>query len=188
VKSADMHFHNKGRTNAGHRERQHKPSDRPPSTAWLAAQEAFAAPRPAASNASVVVVRRASAPDLIEVAHAHVGAPTAAVPIRPARVFRVISGPTVGTAPKPADCSAGTAPAPLDTPPPKRNRRANPERRPGPVKLIVNASVPTLRGLDAPPARGEFYGEQVDALRAMMTSLDGIFTDIMAARRLRFES
>lgn len=181
-----MQFHSKGPTTAGrHPARRPNPADRPPSTAWLAAQEAFSAPRPTAANSPVVVVRRASAQDLMESTGISADGPKPVAAARPARVFRVVGGTAMKADPQSTSPATDTAPPPLETVPVKRNRRASPDRRPGPVKLIVQASSTPSDSPVASPAPGKSHGEQLHVLKTMMASLDAMLSEIMTARRIR---
>ena len=104
---------------------------------------------------------------------------------RPARVFRVVGGTAVKADPQSASRATDTAQPQLETVPIKRTRRANLDRRPGPVKLIVQASSTPSDNPVASPAPGKSYGEQLHVLKSMMASLDAMLSEIMTARRIR---
>ncbi len=183
-----------------HRDR----ADRPPSTAWLAAQEAFSAPRPVAAEPALVVLRKGRAAEPARPAGAK---PTVAAearrgerpveppaerpaeqPVeRPARVFRVVtaaadvvltSGP--GTTPLAA---SSAAPGPTL---PRRKRRVDVLKHPGPVRHIVQALPARAVMAAEPPPLSLSSGEAIARLWAEMAGLDAVFSEIHRARSFRF--
>lgn len=196
-----MHFRSKAPAAPGrHPSRRRDPADRVPSTAWLAAQEAFSAPRPTPQDApagpAVVVVRKARAP----VPPAGPGevpdgrpapAPTpalgpAAALEKPVRVFRVVTVPV--PVPAPADVVVPALPvaaapaAAAATAPTRRRRRASvaPEKQPGPVLRIVQPVVPPV-----PAVPRLTPAEELASLRQLMARLEEVLRDIQQARAWR---
>ena len=205
-----MHFRNKApAAYPNRRPTRHDTAARVPSTAWLAAQEAFSAPPPAQAEPAVVTVRRAWNPAHNSHATAAAGpGETPSHPERPARVFLVASdnNPAPNPAPSPA-AETGAAPllavvrragtdagAPVQpTTPRPAERRAQRQRRrlhadklPGPVRLITQPMQAQAARPQAPPAPGPSAGEQLRALKAAMAELKAVFDAIQRARALRF--
>ena len=192
-----MHIRSKAqsvhhRPNAQPRDRADR-SDRAPSTAWLAAQEAFSAPRPVAAEPALVVVRKGRASEAEPLADV---APSAAPEPaeRAARVFRVVGAATALAATASSAGTAETSPlaapaaAPLTATPARprqRRRRVDVHKDPGPVLHIVQAPhVATQRAAD-PAQAGMSRGEEIVALQALMKQLDEVFDAISQARAFR---
>lgn len=172
-----------------------KPRDRadgPPSTAWLAAQEAFSAPRPAAVEPALVVVRKGRAPELVSQADVPSAiAVTVAAVERPARVFRVVAEAAFGTAAAVDTAlvdAAGAMPeartAASAAPARRRKRRLDLHKHPGPVTHILQlAAAPTES--ETPP-HSLSPGEEIAAMQAAMSHVDAVFDEISRARAFRF--
>lgn len=179
-----MQFRSKGPATTGrHSPRRPPAADRPPSTAWLAAQEAFSAPKPTAASLPVVVVRRARAQEPLDAAGSRAEAPTPAAQMRPARVFRVVGGTAFEAGPDAAAPAEAMAPSASETSPsPRRKRRADTGRRPGPVKIIVEAPSAQVQGPVEAPAGPVSHQAQLETLAAMMGALDAVLGEIAHAR------
>ena len=166
-------------------------ADGPPSTAWLAAQQAFSEPRPASAEQPQVLVRKGRAPVVHAFAAAPAVAPAAATPMavshnKPARVFRVVSAPAVpplaAAAEQAAASEPGIAQVQADVP---RRRRTAAYKRPGPVLHIVHelpAPVPS------PAAQAQQLPQhQLRTLVEMLARVDAVLGDIRRARSFQFD-
>ena len=168
-------------------------ADRAPSTAWLAAQEAFSAPRPAAEEPALVVLRRGRSPELVLHVDASSAATTSLPADRPVRVFRVVSltAPLAVVA-GPAAEAGFAAPRPVapkavwSAPAPRGRRRVDADRHPGPVRHILQSRPVPMESAPEAPGRSMSPNEEIAALRAMMARLDALFGAIGRARAFRF--
>lgn len=135
----------------------------------------------------VVVVRRARGPEALETAVSRAEVPTPAAPTRPARVFRVVGGTAYQAGPGPAPQPEPTAHAtPEPALSPRRNRRADTGRRPGPVRIIVEAPKAQAPSPVPPAADAMTHKEELETLAAMMSAVDAVLGEIMRARGLVF--
>jgi len=190
AQTSQMHFRSKeqaARARQTSNPREHKP--RMPSTAWLAAQDAFSAPRPVpAAEPALVVVRRGRAP---EPELQGLASPAATQPVladRPARVFRVVTAPAADAGPAlpPPELPLAPAAAPAVATQARRRRRVDLDKRPGPVQHIVHATRAPVESVVAAPVRSLSPGEEIAALQAMMARLNAVFDEIGAARAFHF--
>ena len=192
-----MHIRSKAqsvhhRPNAQPRDRADR-SDRAPSTAWLAAQEAFSAPRPVAAEPALVVVRKGRASEAEP--PLYVASSAAPVPAeRPARVFRVVGAATAVSATASSAGAAETNPlaSPAFAPQAatavrarQRRRRVDVHKDPGPVLHIVQAPRVASQPAADPAQAGMSRGEEIAALQALMKQLDEVFAAISQARAFR---
>jgi hypothetical protein len=186
-----MHFRSKAPAAPGrHPSRRRDPADRVPSTAWLAAQEAFSAPRSTPlDQPAVVVVRKPRAPVPPAVpGEAHASTASAvpgpvAVHEKPVRVFRVVTVPVPTPAPAEAApvAPAAAVAAPVVAAAPRRRRRSvAPDKQPGPVLRIVQPPAPAV-----PAAPRMSPREELASLRRLMARLDEVLRDIQQARAWR---
>lgn len=178
-----MHFRSKAHDSP--RSKRHEPADRMPSTAWLAAQEAFSAPKPAQAEPAVVVVRKIRAPSMGLGADAATAAAVAQENLdRPARVFLVVPEPAEHVAAAPLQDSPPAAePVP---PAPRQRRRLHADKRPGPVLHITQPTPLQAAREVAPPPRGPSVSDQIASLQALMADVNVMFDHIQRARALHF--
>lgn len=194
---AQMHFRSKGQGSTRFEPSgRHPTADRAPSTAWLAAQEAFSAPKPVPIEHVVVVERKESllpAPTPSLEPPATVATPVPAA--KAARVFRVVSqAADAGVQPEVSDvqtdetsqarAALATSAAPAVR---QRVRRLHPSRQPGPVMHIVQAERPSTARAEAPPTRHLSHREQAGVLQVLMGELAAVLDDAVRARAFRFE-
>jgi hypothetical protein len=149
-------------------------SETPPSSAWLAAQQAFSAHCPVTAAEPVIIVRRAralSADGAHEVAAA---TPPPKVASKTARIFRIAMARVDSAEPELHAAPSKTSELP-------RKTRIAVDKRPGPVLRIVHQLPAVMAEPEAPMPNGGMA-----RLREMMAEIDAIFSDIKAAQALRF--
>ena len=156
-------------------------TDRAPSSAWLAAQEAFSAPRPVAAEPALVVVRKGRATEAEPSADAACGAAPAPAE-RPARVFRVVGAATGLSAKASSASAAETSPRGVPARARQRRRRVDVHKDPGPVLHILQAPRVAAQRAAEPPQTGMSPGEEIAALQVLMRQLDEVFGAISQAR------
>jgi hypothetical protein len=149
-------------------------SETPPSSAWLAAQQAFSAHQPATAAEPVIIVRRARAFSADTADKAAGATPPSTVASKTARIFRIT--PSRADAAEPDLQAARQMSSELP-----RKARIAIDKRPGPVLRIVHQLPTAMAEPEAPMPNGGMA-----TLRAMMAEIDAIFSDIQAAQDLRF--
>ncbi len=155
------------------------PNSAPPSTAWLAAQQAFLSHRPAPAAEPVVTVRRGRALALAvpSADEAQAATPAPEMANKPARIFRITSAVADSNAALQARSAQPSLQTGFDL---SRQGRIASNKRPGPVLRIV----PAAPAVAEPEAQTQ--KESVGALREMLAEIDAILEDIKAARAFRF--
>lgn len=158
-----------------------------PSTAWLAAQQAFSERQRAPADQPVVIVRKGRVVALSAAQAAEPQAATLAPAGKPARVFRIVSASAASNPAMQAEPSEpawqGAAARGGDMP---RKKRVAIDRRPGPVLRIVHQLPAMDAGPGIPDEASTMPKYRVSELFEMLAGVDAILDDIRFARSLQF--
>ena len=153
-----------------------------PSTAWLEAQAAFSAPRPAPALAAVVTVRKGRALEARREGVAPASTECLAEPRR-SRVFLVANSARSDAADGPGDASAQRL-APLAA----GQAPATSRQRTRAARQSSKSSVVTIQRFAAvtKSEQAMSYLDQIEHIEELMDALTSIVNDTLRARDLRF--